>query len=335
MQRTVGTGGPEEWPCGAPFSSEEGGPFSDIENSSDEGSPFSDVEDDSAGGWDSDEALGQQQQEEPEPEPEPALMSKPDSTERLLRERIANNMSTRAERMEHNQQTATTPANSAVAGGLRLVASMLAPPIEFDLAALFEEKRVWALEQGISLNKFPGLLLGSDSKECDIRLPLINWDPEQVSVEEAIATRQVSQAHALLFEIPGGCRIQDNGSRDGIFVNGVKVHAAELQPGDRLVIGYGAGISHGECLTATPAPWLCLEVLESEPELEKAVRRVVSDACRPSLLANWVEEMEAIEREQLEVHLGGKTVTELLQGFLVMDTETLQCGIDGMEVRTR
>ena len=75
--------------------------------------------------------------------------------------------------------------------------------------------------------------------------------------------------------------------------------------------------------------------LESEPELEKAVRRVVSDACRPSLLANWVEEMEAIEREQLEVHLGGKTVTELLQGFLVMDTETLQCGIDGMEVRTR
>jgi hypothetical protein len=135
MRRAVGTGGPEEWPCGAPFSSEEGGPFSDIENSSDEGSPFSDVEDDGAAGWDF-EAVGQQQPEEPEPEPESALMSKPDSTERLLRERIANDMWTRAERAENNQQTATTPANSAVAGGLRLVASMLVPPVEFDLRQL-------------------------------------------------------------------------------------------------------------------------------------------------------------------------------------------------------
>ena len=40
----------------------------------------------------------------------------------------------------------------------------------------------------------------------------------------------VSKMHARLIELPGGrCRIEDNQSMNGVFVNGVKVIMAELK----------------------------------------------------------------------------------------------------------
>ena len=47
----------------------------------------------------------------------------------------------------------------------------------------------------------------------------------------------VSRTHAYLLAAPTGMQIHDNNSGNGIFVNGVKVPAATLQPGDVVTIG--------------------------------------------------------------------------------------------------
>ncbi len=54
-----------------------------------------------------------------------------------------------------------------------------------------------------------------------------------IRVDDSLASR----THAYLLSAPTGMQIHDNNSGNGIFVNGVKVPAATLQPGDVVTIG--------------------------------------------------------------------------------------------------
>ncbi|MFL0177381.1 ATP-binding cassette domain-containing protein [Mycobacterium sp. SMC-13] len=54
-----------------------------------------------------------------------------------------------------------------------------------------------------------------------------------IRVDDTLASR----THAYLLPAPTGMQIHDNHSNNGIFVNGVKVPAATLQPGDVVTIG--------------------------------------------------------------------------------------------------
>jgi len=77
-----------------------------------------------------------------------------------------------------------------------------------------------------------------DGRECT--LPL---DDEPITIgrgrENAIVLKcdRVSRIHARIENDPRGPRVDDLSSRNGIVVNGIKVPAAYLRPGDVLKIG--------------------------------------------------------------------------------------------------
>jgi hypothetical protein len=48
---------------------------------------------------------------------------------------------------------------------------------------------------------------------------------------------EVSSRHAVLIAVPGGWKLQDLGSRNGTWVNGIKVAEALVAAGDRIIIG--------------------------------------------------------------------------------------------------
>ena len=142
---------------------------------------------------------------------------------------------------------------------MRLVATLLQPcSVEFDLAALFARKRASGSDGE------PVLLLGRQAKRCDIRVPVVAPSAAkttELSEGEKAAAMNVSRVHAKLFWTKGGAiRIEDSGSLNGLFVNGLKVTTAELRAGDQLVIGYGAAVAVGGRLPAAPGASHCQHV---------------------------------------------------------------------------
>lgn len=76
------------------------------------------------------------------------------------------------------------------------------------------EELVYALEQGRSIT------LGRDASNTIV-----------------LASQFVSKRHALVSWTPRGVRIEDQDSANGLTVNGLTVHAAQLSPGDVVQIG--------------------------------------------------------------------------------------------------
>lgn len=76
------------------------------------------------------------------------------------------------------------------------------------------EELVYALEQGRSVT------LGRDAGNTIV-----------------LASQFVSKRHALVAWTPRGVRIEDQDSANGLTVNGLTVHAAQLSPGDVIQIG--------------------------------------------------------------------------------------------------
>lgn len=76
------------------------------------------------------------------------------------------------------------------------------------------EELVYALEQGRSIT------LGRDAGNTIV-----------------LASQFVSKRHALVSWTPRGVRIEDQDSANGLTVNGLSVHAAQLSPGDQIQIG--------------------------------------------------------------------------------------------------
>jgi hypothetical protein len=95
------------------------------------------------------------------------------------------------------------------------------------------EELVYALEQGRSIT------LGRDAGSTIV-----------------LASNFVSKRHALVSWTPRGVRIEDQDSANGLMVNGLNVHAAQLSSGDVIQIGDQRLVFEveGQAAIAPPAP---------------------------------------------------------------------------------
>lgn len=95
------------------------------------------------------------------------------------------------------------------------------------------EELVYALEHGRSIT------LGRDASNTIV-----------------LASQFVSKRHALVSWTPRGVRIEDQDSANGLTVNGLTVHAAQLSPGDVIQIGDQRLVFEveGQQAAAAPAP---------------------------------------------------------------------------------
>ena len=93
------------------------------------------------------------------------------------------------------------------------------------------EELVYALEQGRSIT------LGRDASNTIV-----------------LASQFVSKRHALVSWTPRGVRIEDQDSANGLTVNGLTVHAAQLSPGDVIQIGDQKLVFEVEGRESAPAP---------------------------------------------------------------------------------
>ena len=93
------------------------------------------------------------------------------------------------------------------------------------------EELVYALEQGRSIT------LGRDAGNTIV-----------------LASQFVSKRHALVSWTPRGVRIEDQDSANGLTVNGLTVHAAQLSAGDVIQIGDQRLVYEVEGREATPPP---------------------------------------------------------------------------------
>ncbi len=64
---------------------------------------------------------------------------------------------------------------------------------------------------------------------------IIGRDPDRAQV--VLLSGRVSRQHATLTLAPGTLQVRDRHSKNGIYVNGIKVGGATLQPGDVLTVG--------------------------------------------------------------------------------------------------
>lgn len=93
------------------------------------------------------------------------------------------------------------------------------------------EELVYALEHGRSIT------LGRDASNTIV-----------------LASQFVSKRHALVSWTPRGVRIEDQDSANGLTVNGLTVHAAQLSPGDVIQIGDQRLVFEVEGQEAAPPP---------------------------------------------------------------------------------
>ncbi len=96
------------------------------------------------------------------------------------------------------------------------------------------EELVYALDQGRSVT------LGRDAGNTIV-----------------LASQFVSKRHALVSWTPRGVRIEDQDSANGITVNGLTVHAAQLSSGDVIQIGDQRLVFEveGQASVAAPSAW--------------------------------------------------------------------------------
>lgn len=78
-----------------------------------------------------------------------------------------------------------------------------------------------------------------EGEALSLRITVIQEEVVIGRAEEAnvrIPSQRVSRRHALIRRQGLDCVIRDNDSRNGIFLNGVKIHSAVLRDGDILQI---------------------------------------------------------------------------------------------------
>jgi FHA domain len=92
-------------------------------------------------------------------------------------------------------------------------------------------------------DRFVTLLAGPD--EDDAAFLGLDWSGNQEELlvgrhsacDVVLLNPSVSRQHARLIFRAGGWVVQDLGSTNGTFLNGIRVGRAELRPGDRLLVG--------------------------------------------------------------------------------------------------
>lgn len=130
--------------------------------------------------------------------------------------------------------------DSAISALLHELASKQAPP------AMHEDTdhgaRELAERDGVDRERCTRLLVGTIDGQ-KLRFPLFK---DRLTIGRAadndiqLKTQCISRRHAVINLEKSGCRISDRGSRNGIYVNDVRVEEALLDDGDRIVIGTAA-----------------------------------------------------------------------------------------------
>lgn len=72
------------------------------------------------------------------------------------------------------------------------------------------------------------MLVIGRAEEADVRIP----------------SQRASRQHAIIKRQGLDCAVRDNDSRNGVFLNGVKIHSAVLRDGDILQIADGVFVYH-------------------------------------------------------------------------------------------
>ena len=157
------------------------------------------------------------------------------------------------------------------------------------------------------------------------------------SADFAVNERTVSRLHAAIEKVTGGWVIQDLGSRNGTFINGVRVLTPRaLRSGDE--------IRFGSFVAAFRAAPIDLSVsrtapLKGAPDLTRRERDALVALCRPILTGSMLEEPATIAdiAQELTVSESGakKLLSRMYGKFGLFDAdrrrgrlavEALRCG---------
>ena len=142
-------------------------------------------------------------------------------------------------------------AMSALEAGPGLVALQLVLAVEPSRVFILRQLAEAKLKGSSAPSARAELLIGRNAAKCDIRIPV---DDEALMNDGSVALLNVSRVHCrLVQDAQLAWWVHDNKSTNGVYVNGLRVQASVLAPGDTIVIGGGRNISLGESLKL-PAP---------------------------------------------------------------------------------
>ncbi|MDZ7770920.1 MAG: FHA domain-containing protein [Woeseiaceae bacterium] len=130
--------------------------------------------------------------------------------------------------------------DSAISALLHELASKQTPPAQHDDTDHGAQEP--AARDGVDRDRCTRLLVGTIDGQ-KLRFPLFK---DRLTIGRAadndiqLKTQCISRRHAVINLEKSGCHISDRGSRNGIYVNDVRVKEALLDHGDRIVIGTAA-----------------------------------------------------------------------------------------------
>ncbi len=130
------------------------------------------------------------------------------------------------------------------------------------------------------------------------------------SADFVVDERAVSRLHAAIERVTGGWVIQDLGSRNGTFINGVRVLTPRaLRSGDE--IRFGSFVTTFRCApvdrsVSRTAP------LQGAPDLTRRERDALVALCRPILTGSMLEEPASISDIAEELTVSDSAAKKLL-----------------------
>ena len=120
----------------------------------------------------------------------------------------------------------------------------------------------------------PGAVLGR-SKRRLLREAEQSGLASVVHLDSAVRADTISGVHCAIVWKEGTWQLQDKGALNGTMVNGVRVAAAVLEPGDVLSLGMCHGIEVGKGFTKDPMLHLTHDlVYRFQPYLSKRLCRI-------------------------------------------------------------
>lgn len=143
------------------------------------------------------------------------------------------------------------------------------------------------------------------------------------SADIVLQDRAVSRVHASIERVTGGWVVQDLGSRNGTFVNGVRVVGPRaLRSGDE--IRFGSAVTTFRAM-AVDDTFSQTAPLEPAPGLTPRERDALVALCRPVLENSLLEEPASVTEVAAELTVSTsaakKLVTRLYDKFDLYDTE--------------